>query len=52
MKKYNTPIVEIVDATDVVTTSSEVETEKVSFGNITNSTASGVYYANDDLVDF
>ena len=29
MKKYNAPEIEIVDAIDVVSTSSEVETEKI-----------------------
>ena len=29
MKKYNTPEVEILDASDVVSTSTEVETERI-----------------------
>lgn len=33
MKKYNTPEVEIIEASDVVTTSSTVETEKIPFYN-------------------
>ena len=52
MKNYRAPIVEIVDATDIVTTSSEVETEKVSFGSKNSSPVSGASYANEDLFDF
>ena len=56
MKKYNTPIVEIVDATDIVTTSGEVETEKISFiGNGTNPTSTTgtnkPYYGTDDFFE-
>ena len=31
MKKYNSPEIEIVEALDIVTTSREVETEKIPF---------------------
>ena len=33
MKKYNSPEVEIVDDLDVISTSSEVETEYIPFSN-------------------
>ena len=34
MKKYNSPEIEIVETLDIVTTSGEVETEKIPFSAV------------------